>query len=119
MGKIDVTLQIKNPHKPEKSYTGEFLVDTGAKYTVLPEKIWKLLDLKPERMQKFSLADGSVVERSISSAYIKFKTMEAPGPVILGKKNDSPLFGVVNLETMGLTISPFTREIYPDKLMTL
>ena len=119
MGKIDVTLQIKNPHQPGKTFTGEFLVDTGAKYTVLPEKIWKLLALKPERSQKFSLADGSVVERPISSAYIKYKNMEAPGPVILGEKNDSPLFGVVNLETMGLTISPFSREIYPDTLMTL
>lgn len=95
------------------------MVDTGAKYTVLPEKIWKALDLKPERHQKFSLADGSIIVRPISSAYVTYENIQAPSTVILGEKKDSPLLGVFTLEAMGLTISPFTRQIYPDKLMTL
>ncbi len=119
MGKIDVTLKIQNIDKPGKVYEGDFLVDTGAKYTVLPENVWKALDLKPERNQKFSLADGSTVQRPVSSAYIKYGSIQAPSTVILGKKKDSQLLGVFTLEAMGLTISPFTREIYPDKLMTL
>jgi predicted aspartyl protease len=75
--------------------------------------------LKPERTQEFSLADGTVVTRKISSAYIKFGTTESATVVILGEKDNSPLLGVVTLETLGLTISPFTREIYPDRLMPI
>jgi predicted aspartyl protease len=41
----------------------EFLVDSGAKYSVLPQEIWRALGLEPKRRMTFVLADGSRIER--------------------------------------------------------
>lgn len=117
MGITTVTLKIKNPVEPEKSFEAEFLVDTGAQYTVVPFNVWKELDLKPQRKQKFSLADGTIVERQVGSAFVEFKGTEIATPIVLGDKNDSLILGAVTLESLGLSINPFTRELYPAKLM--
>lgn len=117
MGIVNTTLKIKNPADTHKIYEGEFLVDTGAQYTVLPQPVWQKLGLHPQRRQKFSLADGTIVERSIGSAFVEFQGTESVTPVVLGEKNDSFILGVVTLENLGLSINPFNRELYPAKLM--
>ena len=99
MGITNVVLKVKNPEQPSKEYEGEFLVDTGAQYTVLPEKVWKDLDLKEQRSQAFSLADGTVVKRPVGSAYVEFQGTETATPVVLGEKDDSFILGVVTLES--------------------
>ena len=57
----------------EKQATIEFLVDSGAKYTLLPETTWKAIELSPKRRMTFTLADGTHVERDISECYIRFR----------------------------------------------
>ena len=54
----------------KKKATVEFLVDSGAVYTLLPEKDWKAIGLKPKRKMSFTLADGTKVERGISECHI-------------------------------------------------
>ena len=117
MGITNTILKIKNPTNPQHSYEGAFLVDTGAQYTVVPEETWMKLELKPQRRQKFSLADGTIVERPVGSALVEFQGIESASPIVLGEKNDSFILGVVTLETLGLSINPFSRELYPAKLM--
>lgn len=63
MGATTVTLTVKNPSDPTKTVTDEFLVDSGAAYTVLPRKLVKKLGLKPSYEQEFILADGKKVRR--------------------------------------------------------
>ena len=48
MGMTDVSLTIKNPRYPQKKYQGEFLVDSGATYTVVPELILNKLGVQPQ-----------------------------------------------------------------------
>lgn len=118
MGITTVTLTIKNPFQPaKKEVKAEFLVDTGAHYTVVPYRMVKNLDLKPSFQQKFSLADGRIMKRTIGSALVQFEKKELPVPVVLGQKGDSALLGVTTLEAFGLMIDPFRREIYHSKLM--
>lgn len=117
MGIINTNLKVINPSQPSKYFEGEFLVDTGAQYTVIPLDIWKKIGLKPQRKQKFILADGKIVERQIGGAYIEYEGVRATSPIVLGEKNDSFIMGVVTLESLGLSINPFTRKIYSAKLM--
>jgi len=117
MGIINASVKIMNIKDQRRTIENIFLVDSGAQYTVLPEKDWRQLKLKPERKQKFSLADGRVVERKIGSAMIQYRNRKAPSPVVLGKKGDSRLLGVLTLESLGLTLDPFQRKIYESKLM--
>lgn len=117
MGIVNVPVTVSNIHHPDKMYAGEFLVDTGAGYTVLPEKVWKQLGLRSEREQSFSLADGKIVKRNIGHAYVEYAGKRTPTSVVLGKKNDSALLGVIVLEELGLSIDPFQRKIYSAHLM--
>ncbi|KKU80837.1 MAG: hypothetical protein A2700_00950 [Candidatus Blackburnbacteria bacterium RIFCSPHIGHO2_01_FULL_44_64] len=116
MGMTSVKLQIRNLQKPDKKAVGEFLVDSGAFFTVVPEKMVKDLGLKPERTQEFSLADGKTIKRKLGNALIKFRNDEIAVPVVLGEKDDSPLMGALTLEAMGLMLDPFSRKLYPAKL---
>lgn len=117
MGITTVTLMLKNHKHPARKVEGEFLVDTGAHYTVVPEYMAKKLGLKPSFVQKFSLADGRIMERKISTATIRLDDRELPAPVVIGEVNDSALLGVTTLEAFGMMIDPFTRQIYKSKLM--
>lgn len=117
MGTTVVKLIIKNPINPSKKIEGEFLVDSGAHYTVLPASMVKRLGLKGAYEQKFFLADGRVMKRVVAGALVNFHGRELPAPVVLGEKDDSALLGVTTLETFGLMLDPFKRRIYHAKLM--
>lgn len=117
MGLTKVTLGITNPDNRNKKIQGEFLVDSGAFYTVLPKRLVKLLNLKPTYEQDFSLADGTSIKRKIGNAFIKFESREIASPVVLGKAQDTPLLGALTLEAFGLILDPFSRKLHPAKLM--
>lgn len=117
MGMTTISATVRNINQPGKKITAKFLVDTGATFTVLPNKFVKKLGLKAVKTQEFSLADGSSVTRKLSHAMVEINGDKAPSTVILGEKGDSPLIGVFTLESMGLMIHPFERKLIPMKLM--
>jgi len=124
MGLTNISATITNLDDRRKQASGEFLVDTGAGYTVIPYSMVKKLNLKPTKKQIFSLADGTTVTRNMGYALIKVDftnqkagVQEAPSAVVLGQPNDSALLGVITLENMGLIVDPFKRELRPMKLM--
>ena len=94
-----------------------FLVDSGATYTLLPEKVWKEIELVPKRTVTFTLADGTTVERKVSECHISLPQGEGHTPVILGEPGDEALLGVVTLEILGLILNPFTRELQPMRML--
>jgi len=117
MGITKVTLKVKNPSDPKKVIQEDFLVDSGAAYTVIPKKYVGQLGLKPSFEREFMLADGRTVTRQIGNAIIEFQGQEVASPVVLGKKDDSLLLGVLTLEGLGFVLDPFSRKLYPAKLM--
>ncbi len=90
-----------------------FLVDSGAGYTLLPERVWKSLGLTPTREMDFILADGTTVSRGISECWIELPQGRGHTPVILGEPRDGALLGVVTLEIFGLVLNPFERSLQP------
>jgi clan AA aspartic protease len=100
-----------------KQVTVEFLIDSGAKYTLLPESSWKAIELSPRRRMTFTLADGTKIERDISECLISLVQGEGHTPVILGETGDEALLGVVTLEELGLVLNPFQRSLQPARMM--
>ncbi len=96
-----------------KSATLQFLVDSGATYTVLPQAVWKKLRLIPKREQSFVLADGTVMKRKVSECYIEIPQGACHTPVILGEKHDEALLGAVTLEELAMVLNPFERKLQP------
>jgi clan AA aspartic protease len=102
---------------PAGERTVDFLVDSGATYSLLPYEVWTEIRLLPKRSASFALGDGSRIERNISECHIAFSMGEGHSPVILGEPGDSALLGVVTLENLGLVFNPFTRTLHPMKLL--
>jgi len=94
-----------------------FLVDSGAKYSVLPADDWRALALTPIRRATFVLADGTQIERNISECRIALPQGEGYSPVVLGESGDEALLGVVTLENLGLILHPFNRTLQPARLL--
>ena len=93
------------------------LVDSGAIYSVLPAKDWKLLGLKPEDSLSFSLADGTTIERQVSQFEITLLDRTRTSPVVLGQGDDEALLGAVTLESLGFMINPLNRKLVPMRLL--
>lgn len=102
---------------PQGSRTLEFLVDSGASYTLLPYDVWTTMGLAPKRTLAFSLADGTRIERQVSECHLTLSVGEGHTPVVLGEPGDDALLGVVTLENLGLVFNPFSRTLHPMRLL--
>jgi predicted aspartyl protease len=98
----------------------EFMVDSGAVYSLLPRHLWQAIGLEPKRGMRFTLADGSHVHRSVSECVFALPQGEGHSPVILGEPgDDQPLLGAVTLEMLGLVFDPFRRTLHPMQALRL
>src|SRR5437867_8041084 len=77
------------------------MVDSGAKYSLLPPADWRALGLVPKRRMTFVLADGTQIDRDVSECHIALPQGEGHTPVILGEVGDEALLGAVTLEILG------------------
>lgn len=103
---------------PQGAEPVTFLIDSGAKYSLLPERVWKKIGLTEEREQEFRLADGSTIARAVSECEISLPQGRCHTPVVLGQPQDpEALLGVVTLEQLGLVFDPFRRVL--DRIRVL
>ena len=115
MGIVFVEGTVTGPAGQQASL--RFLVDSGATYTLLPHDVWPPLGLKPKRSARFTLADGTIIERQISECHIALPEGDGHTPVILGEPGDDALLGMITLENLGLVLNPFTRTLQPMRMM--
>jgi predicted aspartyl protease len=117
-GIINAILKVREHRKSEKVAEVNFLVDSGAVYSLVPGKILDQLDIEPYKEISFSLADGTTLKRRVCSAYFESRLLSGegeggPAPVVYGEEGDEPLLGATTLESLGLVLNPFTRTIHP------
>ena len=113
MGVTTVKINVKKSREAKRSRMVEFLVDSGAVYSVVGGKVLAGLGCKPYRRSDFFLADGSKVTRKIGDAYFEYGGVGGPSPVIFGERDDQNLLGVMTLEALELVLDPFKRELRP------
>ncbi len=103
---------------PSGSAAVDFLVDSGAQYTLLPEEVWRQIGLAGRRRQRFRLTDATEMTREIGLATVNLVELgETPTPIIFGQTGDVALLGAVTLEELGLVLNPFTRTLHPAALL--
>ena len=112
MGLTSVQIEIGHSSGAQPEQRGDFLVDSGATLTVLPEGVWKSLAIEPEAEVTVSMADGRLAHRKVGAARIRFQGRQALCQVILGEADDSPLVGVLTLEQLGLALDPLKRSLH-------
>ena len=94
-----------------------FMVDSGAKYSLLPLADWRAIGLALKRRMTFALDDGTLIERDVSECHLALPLGEGHTPVILGEAGDEALLGVVTLEILGFVLNPFNRTLQPARLL--
>jgi clan AA aspartic protease len=117
MGITSAILKVKEHRKSEKIAEVNFLVDSGAVYSLVPGKILDELEIEPYREMSFSLADGTILKRRVCSAYFEYEGEGGPAPVVYGEEGDEALLGATTLESLGLVLNPFTRTLHPMRML--
>jgi clan AA aspartic protease len=113
MGLTVLEVEVGNPANPEVTEKLEFLVDSGAIYSVVPTPILERLEIKPLADQEFRLADGTKIVRKKGIALFKYMDKIGGADVIFGEEGDSVLLGAFTLEALGLALDPLKRELRP------
>ena len=113
MGLTFLEIEVGNPSKPEKTEKVEFLIDSGAVYSVVPSPVLKKLGIKPLAEEEFRLADGSKIKRKKGIALFRYNKNVGGADVVFGEEGDSNLLGVLTLEALGLALDPLRRELKP------
>jgi len=111
MGLTVLKIEVGNPAKPEVTEKVEFLVDSGAIYSVVPSGILKRLGIKPLAEEEFRLANGERITRKKGIALFKYLDKIGGADVIFGEKDDSTLLGAFTLESLGLILDPLKRQL--------
>ncbi len=113
MGATTVKVLVKKSHEARRSHVVEFLVDSGAVYSVVSGKHLRNLGCKPYRSKDFFLADGSKITRRIGDAYFEYRGVGGSAPVIFGQPGDRNLPGITTLEALELVLDPFRQDLRP------
>src|SRR5215210_7897761 len=100
MGITTALLRVREHRKAEKFADVEFIIDSGAVYSLVPGKILDEIGIDPYKEMSFSLADGTTIKRRISTAYFEYENEGGAAQVIYGEEGDSALLGATTLEAL-------------------
>ena len=117
MGLTNQKLVVKGSRRARRKAEINFLIDSGAVYSLVPARTLKRLGIRPHRKVDFSLADATTTRRQVGDAYFEFQGEGGAAPVIFGEQGDEPLLGATTLESIGLVLDPFKRRLIPMRMM--
>ena len=104
MGATYVDVTIRNPGDSTKSWTGSFLVDTGAFDSLVPREHLEAIGLQPKGQREYRLADGKKAAYEITTADLEFEGELVGGTIVYGEVGAVPLLGVTALESGGFEV---------------
>lgn len=111
MGATHVTVTIRNPAAPERTWQSLFLVDTGATDSLVPRDELESIGLKAKGRRSYELADGSELQMDITTADIEFMGEIVGGTIIMGDPGTEPILGVTALESVGIDVDPRNQTL--------
>ena len=111
MGATYVDVTIRNPAEPQRSWTGRFLVDTGAFDSLVPRAHLQAIGLKPRGRREYVLADGKPVSLDITTAEIEFEGEIVGGTIVYGDDGAEPLLGTTALDSGGFEVDLCNEEL--------
>ena len=111
MGATQVTVTVRNPAEPNRSWDGLFLVDTGATDSMVSRARLEAIGLKPKGQRVYELADGSEFTFDITTADLEFMGEIVGGTIIISDDDVEPLLGLTALESVGIEIDPKNQRL--------
>ena len=111
MGATHVTVTVRNPAAPERTWEALFLVDTGATDCLVPRSPLEGIGLQPSDSRIYELADGSELRMDITVAEVDFMGEIVGATVLCGDDDAEPLLGVTALESVGIEVDPLNQRL--------
>lgn len=108
---LDVT--VTNLADRRRAASVECIVDSGAIFAIVPAVVLRRIGVRADRLEEFTLADGSHVRRRMGDALFSVAGQRGASPVIFGEPGDAAVIGAVTLESLGLMLDPLRRELRP------
>ena len=108
---MHVTVTIRNPAEPERSWDGLFLVDTGATSSLVPRACVEAIGLEPEGQRVYETADGRQVRLDFTRAFIEFMGDLTAERVVIADSDLEPLLGLTALESAGIEVDPVNQRL--------
>jgi clan AA aspartic protease len=119
LGHVRVLGTIANPLNHDLKLKLDFLVDTGAIYTVISKSITNKIGLKELGKRKFKTGSGAV-ELPVAEAYIVIEGEGVTSLMAISPDDEMPiLLGVTTLELLGLQVNPVNGKLKPLELLIL
>ena len=119
MYNLDLSFTLYSPDG-ERSLTLYGTVDTGASFTVVPEAILDELGIGRGELLLFSLADGSIQERSIGYALMELGGRSEMVTVVFGSSSRKTLIGAESLVELRLAVDLVNSRLLPvDRILLL
>jgi predicted aspartyl protease len=112
MGVFPVIVEIGDPER-RLFEDVELTVDTGSRYTTLPASRLRRLGVEPIGKQRFTLADGRVVEADVGQTWVRLEGSTRMTVVAFGEEDAEPLLGAVTLEEFGLGVGSVAHKLVP------
>lgn len=116
MGIMHVKSWVANPSDPARRREIEFLVDSGAIYTVIPRSALSGLEIVAHSRRTLTLSDGRQVTWEVGNAVFTIGERQGASTVVFGEESGPSLLGIATLEELGLGLDPLRRELIPIPL---
>ncbi len=111
MGATHVTVTVRNPAAPARTWEELFLVDTGATDSLVPRSHLEAIGLEPRGRRVYELADGSELVLDVTVGELEFMGEIVGGTIIMGSDDAEPLLGVTALESVGIEVDPVNQRL--------
>lgn len=111
MGTTHVTVTIRNPADPSRSWEGLFLVDTGAVDSLVPGSALREIGIEARGRREYETADGRKVSLEVGGAHVEFMGDYTFSTVVFGPDEAEPLLGVTALESVGIEVDPRNQRL--------
>ena len=114
MGTFRINIPVEHlAYRGKRVGIEKVLVDTGSEFTWIPTPMLEQLGVERERTQRFLIADGRVLERSIGIAIVHAEGTLTPDWVVFAESGDMALLGAHSLEGLNLRVDPAARRLVP------
>ena len=111
MGTTHVTVTVKNPAARDRTWQGEFLVDTGAIESLIPRQYLEAIGVEPIGSRTYEMADGRRLQLDIGGAELEFMDETVIGTVVFLDDDVEPLLGLTALESAGIEVDPRNQQL--------
>jgi len=89
----------------------ETMVDTGSEFTWIPRPVLESLGIRPERRQRFIVADGRYVERDLGYAIVHAGGVATADDVVFAEETDFALLGWRSLGGLNLRVDVVRKQL--------